>query len=113
MSDRRGVAVLAARPDVTDDWKRDDSDRHLGDTQHEHDQREHARRRYAGDQQSQSDEDCLNKGDADDPQRNGTDGRRREFERALCPMQDLLRARKLLDWRARLIPRMPSRCRRR
>ena len=79
MCDRRRGAVITTRPDVNDGWNRDDYGCHLGNTQHERDGRQHARRRYAGEQQRQPDEDCLNEGDADDAERDGADGCRAEF----------------------------------
>ena len=74
MSDRRPGAVLTARPDVNDGRNRDDHGGQLGNSQNENNDRQNARRRYAGEQQRQPDEYCLNEGDTDNAERDGADG---------------------------------------
>ena len=83
---RRPVAVIAAGPDINDYWNHDEGGRHLGNTQHERNDRQHTRRGYAGEHQRQPDKDGLNEGDADDTQRDGADGSCGKFEASASPL---------------------------
>ena len=77
------AAVIAAGPDIDDNWKSNDYCRHLRNAEHQRDDRQHTSHAYPGQQQREPDQESLNRGDSDDTERDSADGRDRKFRKRL------------------------------
>ena len=80
VDDGHASAVVAAHPDVGDGRDGDEHRRNLRDAEHQHDDREHAGKRYLRHEQRDADGDGLDERHANDALRYGANGRRRQLD---------------------------------